>query len=202
MKIDFEKYADMHTDIVVEGDDGIKVAVRNHIPAEAKVKMATEIVENVVMIHDDSCAYDSHLEELWKMLKMLEYYTDVDTKGVTPEQAADFMVNNGLYWRIRDVCDNDWDTVFEIYLNLKSSIIETFKDDHGLTKAVRTSFGFLFNGEDITESLAKAEATEKTIYDAVGALREKEQNDMAKVNNGKMIVGGNIINFSRKDPVA
>ena len=78
------------------------------------------------------------------------------------------------------------------------SVFETYKDDKSITKAVRTSFGFLFNGEDITESMAKAEMTKDTIYNALSALREKEQEASEKINNGKLNVGGNLISFAKK----
>ena len=66
-------------------------------------------------------------------------------------------------------------------------------------KAIRTSFGFLFNGEDITESMAKAELTKDTMFKALDAINKKEQEEAEKMNDGKLRVAGNILNFAKRE---
>lgn len=199
MKIDFKKYADAHESKVIKGKDGTEITVRDHIPYEQKVKMAQEMVEEIVMIHDDSCTYESHLENAIRAMKILEYYTDAETEGADAIEVADFMINNEILREIEEYSYRDLDEVDDLYRYLKFSVVVTFDDDRSLHKAIRTSFGFLFNGEDVTESLAKAEATQETIYKAVGALREKEEEERSKVQDGKMLVGGNILSFTKRD---
>lgn len=198
-KIEFKKYADMHEEIEVVGKDGTKVMVRTHIPYGDKLKLAQEILEEGLMIHDDSICYEGHLMEAIRMKKILEYYTDVKVDDIEPQNVADFMVNNELLDGIGEAIYKDWCAVQDILYPMKYGVIDTYADDKGLTKAIRTSFGFLFNGEDITESLAKAEATKDTIYKAIGALNEKEKEENKKVNNGKLMIGNNIINFARRE---
>ena len=198
-KIEFKKYADMHDEVKVVGKDGTEVMVRTHIPYEEKVKLVREMLEEGMMIHDDSLIYEGYLMQAIQMKKILEYYTDVKVDNIAPEVIADFMVNNEIIGDIEDAIYKDWCAVQDIFFPMKNSVADTYQDDRSLTKALRTSFGFLFNGEDITESLAKAEATKETIYKAIGALREKEQEEKEKINNGKLMIGDNIINFAKRE---
>jgi len=197
-KIEFEKYKDKYEIAQVRGKDDVTINVRTHIPYADKIQMAREIIEQCVMTHDDSICYEGFMTEAIQMLKILEYYTDVDTEGVEPEEAADFLINNELYGEISETIRNDWREFLSVFYRMLNSVMEGYKDDRGLTKAIRTSFGFLFNGEDITESLAKAEATKDTMYKALGALNEKELEEKEKLNNGKLMIGDNIINFAKK----
>ena len=198
-KIEFKKYADMHDEVKVVGKDGTEVMVRTHIPYEEKVKLVREMLEEGMMIHDDSLIYEGYLMQAIQMKKILEYYTDVKVDNIAPEVIADFMVNNEIIGDIEDAIYKDWCAVQDIFFPMKNSVADTYQDDRSLTKALRTSFGFLFNGEDITESLAKAEATKDTMYKALGALREKEQEEKEKINNGKLMIGDNIINFAKRE---
>ena len=198
-KIEFKKYADMHDEVKVVGKDGTEVMVRTHIPYEEKVKLVREMLEEGMMIHDDSLIYEGYLMQAIQMKKILEYYTDVKVDNIAPEVIADFMVNNEIIGDIEDAIYKDWCAVQDIFFPMMNSVADTYQDDRSLTKALRTSFGFLFNGEDITESLAKAEATKDTMYKALGALREKEQEEKEKINNGKLMIGDNIINFAKRE---
>lgn len=198
-KVEFKKYADMHDEVEVVGKDGTKVMVRTHIPYADKLKLSQEMLEQGLMIHDDSICYEGYMMESIRMKKILEYYTDVKVDDIAPEAIADFMINNEMICRIEEAIYKDWCAVEDILFPMMRGVIETYKDDKGLTKAIRTSFKFLFTGEDITESLAKAEATKDTLFKAIGALREKEKEDQEKVNKGKLMIGNNIINFAKKE---
>ena len=198
-KIDFKKYADMHDEVEVTGLDGTKVIVRSHISYEDKLKLVQELCEEGLMIHDDSCCYEGYLIYALKLKKILEYYTDVKVDDIDAESVADFMINNKLEECIRSAIQEDWDVVEDIYFSMSRGVMDTYHDDRGLTKAIRTSFGFLFNGEDISESLAKAEATKDTLYKALGALNDKEKQEQEKLNNGKLMVGNNIISFAKRE---
>ena len=198
-KIDFKKYADKYDEVEVAGKDGTKVTVRTHIPYEDKVKMARELVEQGLMVHDDSICYEGYTLQALKMMKVLEYYTDVKTDDAEPFQVADFVINNEMWTGMSQAIDDDWGELCEIFYPMMNAVRSTFKDDRGLTKAIRTSFGFLFNGEDITESLAKAEATKDTVYKALGALQQKEQEEQENIHDGLLNVGGKVLNFSKKE---
>lgn len=198
-KIDMSKYADMHDEVTIKGKNDIEVKVRTHIPYEEKDAMAHELVENLAMIHDDSCIYLSPACDRFRIFMIVKYYTDVDVEGEDINNVVDFVINNELYDQIRDAISKDLDHVFDIYYSLYEALDTTYADDKSLTKAVRTSFGFLFNGEDITESLAKAEAMKDTVYEAIGALRKVEKEKEEKLDHGTLTIGGNVINFAKKE---
>ena len=198
-KINFKKYADMHEVVEIAGKDGTVIKVRTHIPYEEKISLVREVLEQALMIHDDSICYAGHMAEAVKMKKALEYYSDITVGNATDEEVADFLINNELWDKLEEAIHDDWMSVMDIFFPMKDGVIATYLDDKGLTKAIRTSFGFLFNGEDITESLAKAEAAKDTIYKALGALNDKEKEEKEKVNNGTLKIGNNIINFAKRE---
>lgn len=198
-KIDFGKYADMHKETVVRGLDGTEVTVINHIPYTTKEELAFEALTKTIGLHEDSCAFTS--DAIWKirLYMIAKYYTDIDTEDVEPETVADFLINNELIDAIDDVVESDIGHVENIYLTAHKALMTTYEDDHSLKRALKTSFGFLFNGEDITETLAKAEATNDTIFSAISALQEKQKEKEEKVDNGTLTIGGNVINFAKKN---
>lgn len=198
-KFEFEKYADMHEEKEVTGKDGIKVIVQDHIPYAEKEAMATEMAEILVMTHDNSCAFESYEFDKYEKFMIAKYYTDIDTDGVTPDEIADFFVNNEMMMEINEIVRKDYNAVEDIYWRIADTFTKTYEDDRCLTKALRTSFGFLFNGEDVTKSLAQAEGVRDTLFEAIGALRKLDAEKEEKIDSGKVIVGGNVISFAKKE---
>lgn len=198
-KIDFKKYADMHEDIELTGNDGTKIQVRNHISYADKIQMARDVIENCVMIHDDSCCYEGINIYAEKIRAIVKYYTNVPVDDADAYEVADFVINNGLLAEIREYIHDDYYEAEDVYVTMLNMVMETYMDDMSLKKAIKTSFGFLFNGEDVTESLAKAELTKDTLFDALAAINKKEEEARSKMDDGKLKVGGNILNFSRRE---
>jgi len=197
-KIDMAKYADMHVLKNCVGEDTTTVVVRDRIPYAEKDAMARELVEMTTVIHDDSCVYISaEFDKIWLAL-IAKYYTDIDTSEADPTEIADFLINDKLIDDIVEFIEADLEYVMDIYCDLYDAFETTYIDDKCLTKALRTSFAFLFNGEDITESIAKAEAAKDTIFEAVSALRKVEKEREENIDNGTLKIGGNVINFAKK----
>ena len=197
-KIDFKKYADMHDETELTGKDGTAIVVRSNISYADKIEMAKWIVENYVMIHDDSISYESYELPAAMIMAVMKYYTNVPVDDADLYDVADFAINNGLIGQIREYIHDDYYEFEDIYVTMIRGVMDNYDDDQSLKKAIKTSFGFLFNGEDITESLAKAEMTRDTMFKALNALNQKEKEESEKVNNGKLNVGGNIISFAKK----
>ena len=198
-KINFNKYADAHDEKEITGKDGTVIVVRDHISYADKVQMARDVIENCVMIHDDSCCYESHMIYAERIKAMVHYYTNIQVDGADAQDVADFVINNGLIGQIRDYIHDDYIEAEDIYVALMTMVMDTYTDDMSLKKAIKTSFGFLFNGEDITESMAKAELTKDTLFKALDAINKKEQEEKEKIDDGKLKVGNNILNFARKE---
>ena len=197
--IDFKKYADMHENKEIVGTDGTKVVVRDHISYANKVAMAVALVEENVMIHDDSVCYESFAMPAERIKGIMKYYTDVPVDDADAQEVADFAINNGLIGQIRDYIHDDYYEFEDVFVTLIRSVMDNYEDDQSLAKAIKTSFGFLFTGEDVTETLAKAEAAKDTVFDALGALREKEAQDESKMKDGKLKVEGKLLNFAKKE---
>jgi len=198
-KFDLSKYADMHKETVVRGVDDTEVVVRDHIPFNQKEEMVHDLLINTISVYADSCAFTSESLGKMRLYMIAKYYTDIDTQDVEPEAIANFLINNGLIDEIEKYINDDLDRAMGMYWLMHDAFMTTYEDDHSLKKALKTSFGFLFNGEDITETLAKAEATNDKIYSAINALREKEKEKEEKVDNGTLNIGGNVINFAKKN---
>jgi hypothetical protein len=130
---------------------------------------------------------------------MVKYYTDVPVDDVDANEVCDFVINNGMIAQIREFIHDDYYEAEDVYVAMLNMVIDTYTDDMSLKKAIKTSFGFLFNGEDITESLAKAEMTKDTMFKALDAINKKEQEEKEKMNGGKLKVAGNILNFAKRE---
>lgn len=196
--VGLKKYADMHEEKTLTGADGVEVTIRTHIPYADRIAFAKEWAENTIIEHDDSCLYTGYEKNLYEMYLTAKYYTDINTDGATPEEIANFLLNDQLWGKITEELREELYEIQDLYNGIAGSFYTTYTDDRSLTKAIRTSFGFLFNGEDITESLAKAEATSGVMMKALDALNKKEKEESERVTGGKLNVGGNLINFARK----
>ena len=198
-KIDFKKYADMHEEKKLTGNDGTEITVRNHIPYEDKVQMARDVIENCVIVHDDSCCYESYEISAEKIRAMVKYYTNVPVDDASAYEVADFVINDGLILQITEYIKDDYCEAEDIYITMLDAVVDTYTDDMSLKKAIKTSFGFLFNGEDITESMAKAEMTKDTLFSALNAINKKEEEAQKNIDEGRLNVGGNILNFAKRE---
>ena len=197
-KINFENYADMHEEKTITGKDGTEITVRDHISYMDKTKFVRELIEESIIIHDDSCVYISDQIDRAKYYMIAKYYTDIETQDVDPIEIVDFMINNEIINEINLIICNDLEFVMDMYWNMYSALVDVYADDNSLSKALRTSFAFLFNGEDITDTLAKAEMTKDQMYNAFKLLRDSEKQSEQNVDNGTIKIGGNIINFAKK----
>ena len=198
-KFEFDRYAEMHDEKEVTGKDGTKVTVRNHIPYAEKEQMAIEMAEVLMMTHDDSCMFESHEYVKIEQYMIAKYYTDIDTDGVNPDDISNFFVNNDLFDDIKSVMWADYSYVERTFDKLVDAVKKTYDDDRSIRRALRTSFGFLFTGEDIAESMAHAEGIKDTLFEAIGALRKLESEREEKINDGRVMVGGNMISFAKKE---
>ena len=172
---------------------GELIHVVDRISYSEKEAMATEMAERLIITHDDSCVYES--SEYDKVMKVMiaKYYTDIDTSDADEYDIVDF-IDTETWNNIVEVLGVDLSVVLGIYDRLVDAVMVTYADDRGLTKAIRKSFGFLFTGEDITDTLAKAETVKGTMLDALSALQKRQET----VDNGKLNVGGNVISFAKK----
>lgn len=194
-----KSYANACEEKELTGRDGVKVIVRSHIPYEQKIEFVRSVAEENIMVHEDSCCYKNYAWHPCWIYHIAKYYTDINVDEAEYSEIADFLINDDLLTQVEEAIFYDLIELEELYDGLIDSFKQTFDDDRSLRKAIRSSFGFLFTGEDITESLAKAEAAKDVIYKAVGALREKEKEESENIHSGTINLGGNIIDITKRE---
>ena len=200
IQIDASKYADMHNEIEVTGLDGTVLSVRNHISMANRMELAQDAARMTLRIHDDSAWYETPEKQANVLYLFAKYYTNLDTENLTPGDVTDFMINNELYGQLKEgAAWDDYALTLDMYHDLKWAAMDVFDNDRSISKAIRTSFPFLFTGEDVIETLAKAEATSDTLFRAIGALRREEKEEQQKVDNGTVEVGGVVLNLRPRE---
>lgn len=184
---------DEHT-IDVNGEE---LTVRTHIPLEKKLAMAQELVTFISLIDDENeIMSESHLYQVGLVYLTVLYYTNADLDDVNATDVFDWMINTGVYDQtLENLVYEDRYYVVEMAQAIYKNISNAYAVEHGLAHAVKKTFGFMFNGEDITETLAKSQAISDKMIDVVGKLNAAEQ---PKSKDGGVKVGGNVIRIAKK----
>lgn len=199
VKMDFANIGDIHKDRIVDVN-GTQVTVRTHIPMEEKRKMAEEWTEMTVLFDDENnICLNSHENEFIRMYLMMKYYTNLDVDDVGVDDVANLLINTESEGKIYGCVVDDLCYVQDMTIQMRSNVREMYNTGNSLAHAVKTSFGFLFNGEDITETLAKSQILSDKMLEAVKVLQDKEKEAPKKANNGVLTVGGKIVNIAKKN---
>lgn len=164
---------------------GQTIKVQSFIPYKTKVEAAQELVA-IGAIFDEKLgiAYWSHMYEAATRYVRLKYYTDFD---LTAYEGAE-----GLYLlmdrtdtedstELDNAVGEDFDTVRNLAWDIYHNVKYVFEHEHSLGQKVLGSFGFLFDGKDITESLAEAREISEKMIDTLGAAKK----------------GGNVVDMSQ-----
>lgn len=175
------------------GDEIIHVRLR--IPLEQKVEMATELGNMLAVPYEDiGFMSQSALYEVCLLYLIMKYYTDVDLEDVEARVLFDWVVSCDANAKIRSMIYNDLVYVTDMTHRMMENLKAEYEKRNGLAHAIKTTFSFLFNGEDITETLAKSQAVSDQMIEVVGKLNEANR----KPDVGKVKVSGNVINIGKK----
>lgn len=176
---------------------GETIHVRKHIPLEEKMMLASDMVQMTAMPDEElGIVTTSSLEEVCKLYLILKYYTDVDLEGVEAKRVFDWIIGyDGAEREIEHIVALDYYYVEDMVYTLRDNIKAKHEARHGLAHAVKTTFGFLFDGRDITETLAESREISETMLDTVGRLNEAAKKEEA----GRVKVAGNVINIGKKN---
>ena len=171
------------------------LTVRNHIPLEEKIKMVNELAGYVLMVDDENeVILENHTERVGTVYFVMKYYTDADLTDAEPADVYDWVVNNDAWDKISDWVGNDLFEVHEMQFAMQKNIEKAYEKEHSLGTAFRKSFGFLFNREDLAETLARTQEVSDQMLEVVGRLNEAGR----KPDGGRVNVGGNIISIGKK----
>ena len=176
---------------------GEELTVRTHIPLEQKLAMAQDLVTFISLIDDENeIMSESHLYQVGLVYLTVLYYTNADLDDVNATDVFDWMINTGVYDQtLESLVYEDRYYVVEMAQAIYKNISNAYAVEHGLAHAVKKTFGFMFNGEDITETLAKSQAISDKMIDVVGKLNAAETQ---KAKDGGVKVGGNVIRIAKK----
>jgi len=171
------------------------VTVRDHLSFDERSEMAEEIASMSTMINDDDeVIMVTHMIDVIYAFEVVKFYTNVDTTDLTPDVVFDWVVNNGAMNELMDIVAEDLAYVTAMADQMMDNVIAVYEKQHSLGTAIRKSFGFLFSGEDITETLAQSQGLSEQMIDTLEKLKEANK----KPTEGKLNVGGNILNIAKK----
>ena len=167
---DMERHDGIYVDV-----NGERLLVVPHIPLAEKLAMANELVTFITLIDDDlEMISESHLYDVGLVYLTIKYYTDADLEDVEPSAVFDWVINSGAYDKdIEGIVYDDRNYVVKMASAIYINISNAYMQEHGLAHAVKKTFGFMFNGEDITETLAKSREVSETMIDVIGKLNSE-----------------------------
>lgn len=183
---------EMAEDVTIGGE---VIRVKPRIPLDQKMQLASELVQMIAAEDEEAgIVTRSSLENVCELYLIIKYYTDVDLEDVGVEQVYDWIIGYDAYGRIKDIVMGDYWEVTYMVDQMFDGVKETYQAQHSLAHAVKTSFGFLFDGRDITEVLAESRGVGDQMVEMIGRLDEAAKKDDA----GHVKVGGNVINIGKK----
>ena len=133
-------------------------------------------------------AYESYLTDAFECYIRVKYYTDADlSKYIGEDWIFDFMddYQNGDASQLVEATDDDWDDVLHMAFKLHITACDTFASEHSLATKVLKSFAFLFDGRDLTETLAQAREVNEQMIDHLGEIAKAKPVDLAQYSKKK-----------------
>lgn len=131
----------------------------------------------LVFDEEAGIAYEAYNAELIRAFLVLKYYTDLDLAEYNnPEGRCavhDALASHGLWREIMDIVDADMDDVDVIAYKLGGSARRSFEEKRSLSRMVMKTFGALLGTEDLTQTVAKAEALNGKLIDMLAAVQKR-----------------------------
>lgn len=183
--------------VKIDGANGMSIEVKKQIPYDEKESFSlqyalyrnVEDTENEIM-------YDNYKNLLIKTMLIAKYYTNINVAELKDESdwamMFDVLTSNDLYGQMMSIVADDMVFVDAISESMLKSVREIYVRGNSLQFNLKKAFGFLFTGEDLTESIAKAAEVSNEVTELIGANKELEkvkgkQNDKLITNNGVVL---------------
>ena len=158
---------------------GQKVKVRTELTYKEIIQWAQEYVARAAILHPSGVAYWSHLDEAIKNLIALKALTDMDTSAYETEDGL-FEMMDKIY------ADGEWSDfmlgtecirmrIIDMGGSLFNNLRKIHEQENSLDYRIRESFGFLFTGEDLTETLAHARGANEQMIEHLGAIMKVKE---------------------------
>lgn len=158
---------------------GQEALVKDRIPYKEKMEAAEEYAARATVFDEElGWAYDSPLGDAIEKYIRLKYYTNIDmSKYDDYDGLCQMMDDIGEYpiEEFENATQKDWNILYELCWMLQSNAETAFEKEHSLAHRIKTSFGFLLDGKDLTQSLAEAREVNEQMIDHLGALAKQNK---------------------------
>lgn len=163
----------MERNLVVLGQETL---VKDRIPYKEKMDAAEEFAALATVFNEElGIAYDSPLSDAVEKYILLKYYTGIDMSAYAEYDGLCQMMDDIGEYPIDDlgsVVQEDWRVLWDLCYQVRSSVEAAFEKEHSLAHRIQTSFGFLFEGKDLTQTLAEAREVNEQMIDHLGAIAQ------------------------------
>lgn len=131
----------------------------------------------VVFDEEAGIAYEAYNADLIRAFLILKYYTDLELAEYDNAEGRyaiyDVLASHGLWRKIMDIVELDMDDVDVIAFKLGSSARRSFEEKHSLSRMLMKTFGALLGTEDLTQTVAKAEALNGKLIDMLATVQKQ-----------------------------
>ena len=158
---------------------GQEVLVTDRIPYKDKMEAAQEYAAKATVFDEElGWAYDSPLRNAIEHFIKLKYYTGLDMSQYEDYDGLCQMMDDIGEHPIKDVLEfihDDWDELYDMAYDMQLNVERAYEKQHSLEHQIKTSFGFLFDGKDLTQTLAEAREVNEQMIDHLGALAKQNK---------------------------
>lgn len=153
---------------------GQEVSVKNHVSYQEKMDAAEEYVAMAAVFDEEHgvCCMSPYEDAVKKYMK-LKTYAGLDMSNYNGVEGLCRLMDDIDAMPIgefEEFVDRDWTVLnglaYTIYYNVEC----VFEKEHSLEHRVKTSFGFLLDGKDLTQTLAEAREVNEQMIDHLGAI--------------------------------
>lgn len=160
---------------------GQETRVRKYLTYKEKLDTASELVERATVCDREAgICYEGHLTSAMIRFMQVKAYTELD---VTKYEGEDGLCELMDAWHeysedmdaFEETIDRDWYGDYGVEAladQMRSNITRLFETMHSLPYKIATSFAFLLNGNDLTDSLAKASGVNEQMIGFMDALKK------------------------------
>ena len=128
-------------------------------------------------------AYMTHLEKPVEIYYTLKLYTDLDMsvyEGLDGLVTIMDTIEYETYETLREFAAKDLEVFNDMVFKLFYNACEIFEKTNSLEHNVKTSFRFLFDGKDLTETIAQARELNEQMIDSLGAVAKQKTIDFSQ----------------------
>lgn len=159
---------------------GQKIQVKAELIYKEIIEYAQEYVSRAVVLHLAGVAYWGHLRNEVFDLICLKALTNMDTSAYETEdglmEMADRIREDNI--RFEEFCLHTREArrrIAEMAERMYENLKLVYEKENSLENKIKESFGFLLNGEDLTETLAHGRETNEQMIEHLGAIMKAKE---------------------------